>query len=216
MDPEYWKKRWRQNEIGFHMGKPNPLLLKYFSYLELPAASRIFLPLCGKSLDIHWLLRNGFQVIGCELCTLAVEQLFDELKEKPTKQSIGEHRLYSSPNLDIYNGDLFQLQANQVGKIDAIYDRAALVALPEKQRLVYSEQIISLSKAAPQLLLCFRYDQTQMDGPPFSLTEDHIKKHYQHQYHIQLLYSEPVKGGIKGLYTANEDIWLLTALENCR
>jgi thiopurine S-methyltransferase len=39
----------------------------------------VFLPLCGKTLDIHWLLSNGYPVAGSELGEVAVKQLFSEL-----------------------------------------------------------------------------------------------------------------------------------------
>ena len=79
MDPSFWRQRWEKNEIAFHESKANPLLVKHFTELSLAKGSRVFVPLCGKTLDISWLLSNGYRVAGAELSQIAIEQLFMEL-----------------------------------------------------------------------------------------------------------------------------------------
>ena len=75
MNKEFWLNKWRIKQIGFHRSQPNPALINYCSLLNLPQNSRIFVPLCGKTLDIAWLLQQGYQVVGIDLSPIAIEEL---------------------------------------------------------------------------------------------------------------------------------------------
>jgi thiopurine S-methyltransferase len=208
-DANFWHERWKKNEIPFHEQKPNPLLVKHFNRLSLPKASRIFVPLCGKTLDIHWLLKKGHRVTGAELSPVAINQLFTELKLHPTIAKAGLLTRYSAPNIDIFVGDIFKLTRQRLGPIDAIYDRAALVALPENIRRRYAAHLIRLTNKAPQLLDTFTYDQAAVPGPPHSISNPEIVQLYATTYDIHLLSSAPIPGGLKGKYPATENFWHL-------
>jgi len=130
MQPEFWRQRWASNQIGFHESEVNPLLVAHFDALELSAGARLFLPLCGKTVDIDWLLSRGFQVAGAELSALAVSQLFERLGTTPAVIRVGALECHRAGGLTVFAGDIFDLSAEALGRVDAIYDRAALVALP--------------------------------------------------------------------------------------
>lgn len=210
LDTNYWHQKWKTSDIGFHQIEANPLLVRYFKELSLAVGSRIFLPLCGKTLDISWLLKNGYKVVGVELSKLAIEQLFDDLQIKPKISSFGKMLHYQAENIDIFAGDIFSLSSEKVGYIDAVYDRAALVALTHETRKLYTKQIMKLTKKAPQLLICYEYDQGEMDGPPFSIGDKEVKQHYGEFYKLKLLGVGSVDGGLKSVCEADEKVWLLS------
>lgn len=222
MQANFWHKKWESNQIGFHLPKPNPLLVEHFYALGLKQGARVFLPLCGKTVDIVWLLAQGFKVAGAELSAIAIEDLFHQLNLTPkiTKKNTLTYSLtqYSAPNIDIFVGDIFELNAETLGKVDAIYDRAALVALPIEMRKKYTEHLITMTKnatkPAPQLLICFEYDERLHAGPPFSVCADEVNLHYQTHYDLTLLASEVVEGGLKGQCPAIEHVWLLNPLDS--
>ena len=209
MDASFWHQRWEQNDTAFHKSEPNPLLVKYFKELSLPKGRRVFLPLCGKSLDISWLLVNGYQVAGAELSRIAIEQLFENLGVEPDISDAGELSRYSASNIDIFVGDIFKLSGNVLRPVDAVYDRAALVALPEDMRKFYSVHLKDITRNSPQLLICYEYDQSLMEGPPFSVSNDEVIRHYGNSYDMTLLASIDVPGGLKGICAAKENVWLL-------
>jgi thiopurine S-methyltransferase len=209
MDSSFWHKKWETNDIAFHENKANPLLIQHFKQLAIERCSRIFLPLCGKTLDIAWLLSNDYRIVGAELSKIAIEQLFSELGLKPSITKVGKLEHYSAKNIDIFVGDIFLLTKQLLGEVDAIYDRAALVALPEKMRHQYTAHLTNITQKAPQLLICFEYDQSVMSGPPFSISNDEIHQHYSDCYQLNLLSSTYVTGGLKGLCPAKENVWLL-------
>lgn len=210
MDADFWHRRWEENEIAFHGSEANPMLVKYFQELALPRGSRVFVPLCGKTLDICWLLSNGYRVAGAELSETAIEHLFVGLEMEPQVSDIGEMRHYRGESLDIYVGNVFDLTGDMLGPVDAIYDRAALVALPEETRARYTAHLTHITHTAPQLLLCFEYDQRLMDGPPFSIPDEEVHRHYRDVYDLRRIASTEVPGGLKGA-EAKENVWLLSS-----
>lgn len=210
MHAEFWHKKWQEKQIGFHLNQANPLLVKYFNKLNLDKNSRVFVPLCGKTLDIHWLLNNGYQVVGCELSEIAIAELFTELAIEPEIQQHNSVLIYRGPGIEIFVGDFFNLTAEQLGSIHAIYDRAAYVALPADIRGSYARHLTQICQCAPQLLICFQYNQQQMAGPPFSIEDAEIKQHYQldNGYQLKLLDRPQLQDGLKGV-AAQEVVWHL-------
>jgi thiopurine S-methyltransferase len=209
MDASFWHQRWEKNEIAFHQSKANPLLVEYFHELSLAKGSRIFVPLCGKTLDISWLLSNGYRVAGAELSKVAIEQLFMELGVQPKISGVGEVDQWSANNIDIFVSDIFALSRKILGPVDAIYDRAALVAFPEEMRNRYTAHLTEMTDKAPQLLICYDYDQRLMEGPPFSVSNEEVKGYYTVNYDVTLIASTDVSGGLKGKCAAKENVWLL-------
>ncbi len=211
MDNQFWIDKWSRNDIGFHQKNAHPLLVKHLQSLNLPSHSRLFLPLCGKTLDIAWLLSQGYRVCGIELVEPAIEQLFSELKIKPQVKQTGKLKYYHAENIDIYVGDVFDLSSEILGAVDAVYDRAALVALPEELRNRYTAHLVGITHKAPQLLITFEYNQSETPGPPFAVSAAEVNRHYANHYQLKLLESVDVAGGLKGKYFAKECVWLLAS-----
>ena len=208
MKATYWHQKWAAGDIGFHEAQANRLLVENIHHLNLSKGSRIFLPLCGKTRDIHWLMDQGFQIAGAELSETAIRDLFTDLQLTPTIQELGNLKHFSAENIDIFVGDIFELSQATLGKVDAIYDRAALVALPDTMRQAYSEHLIKLCKNAPQLVITFEYDQRQMQGPPFSIGLSLMQQYYQQHYRIDgLATRDDIL--LKGKTNAKEHAWLL-------
>lgn len=178
MESSFWHDRWADGRIGFHEPDGNSLLAQHIASLNLRAGDRVFLPLAGKTRDIAWLLAQGYRVVANELSALAIDQLFDELDIVPDRATHGtlEHR--SAPGLDVWVGDVFALTSEQLGPVQAVYDRAAMVALPEGMRQDYVRHIVEITAAAPQFLITFDYDQAQVDGPPFSVPLEQVSAYH--------------------------------------
>lgn len=209
MEADFWHRKWQRGEIAFHQSQANPLLVAHFETLNLLKGSRVFLPLCGKTLDIAWLLSQGYRVVGAELSELAIDELFQSLELKPQVAKVGALIHYSAKDIDIYVGNIFDLSAQTINAVDAVYDRAALVALPAETRKIYAAHMMSITQKAPQLLIAYEYDQSLADGPPFSISEEEIKHHYGTHYSMNRLETRAVEGGMKGKTAANETAWLL-------
>lgn len=215
MDKEYWHQKWKSKEIGFNQLQPNRLMQRYFSLLKLTPGCRVFVPLCGQTIDMLWLAGQGYQVIGVELSQVACSTFFKENRIPVKITEINDFILYKSDEITIFSGDFFKLKQAIIGKIDAVYDRAALVALPVDARKSYSEHLIELmDHETAMFLITTTYDQNEMQGPPFSVDESEVTKLYNIHFEINQLYSKqfevPVHLQAKGLFQATEQAYSLT------
>jgi thiopurine S-methyltransferase len=209
MEASFWHQKWERGEIAFHESEANPFLVAHFEKLKLAKDCRVFLPLCGKTRDISWLLGCGYRVAGAELSELAVNELFKELGLEPQIFKAGELVRYSAKDIDILAGDIFDVSAEYLGPVSAIYDRAALVALPSGLRKRYTAHLMHITGTAPQLLITYEYDQRLMDGPPFSVSENEVMQHYEVAYQLKPVETKSVTGGLKGKVASTETVWLL-------
>lgn len=210
MDPNFWLARWENNHLGWHQEQAHPMLVKYLPQVIASNHAHIFLPLCGKTLDIGWLRSQGYNVAGAELSEIAVQQLFENADITPEVTDLGELKRYSADQVDVFVGDIFDLTSDLLGPVEAVFDRAALVALPDDMRIRYAQHIAAITQKAPQLLISFEYDQNVMAGPPFSVPQAEITRLYEKNYDISLLTDEDVAGGLKGICPAREQAWKLT------
>jgi len=153
MKADFWLSKWQKNEIGFHLPKPHPWLVAYLPKFSLSTASSVFVPLCGKSLDIDYLLEQGHTVIGNELSEDAVQEVFDRLKLKPNVSTWEGGACYAANKLTIYVGDYFKLKSQHLSTIELVYDRAAMIALPEDMRVQYVQQLNKLCPNAVRYLI---------------------------------------------------------------
>lgn len=213
MEADYWHQKWERGDIRFHESEANQFLVKHFDKLNLAEGSRVFLPLCGKTRNFAWLLAQGYRVVGAELSELAINELFKELGVKPEISKVGTLLHYSAKDIDIFVGDIFNVSVENIGPVNAIYDRAALVALPLSIREQYTLHLINITNAAPQLLITYEYNQELMDGPPFSVSENEVKQHYGATYQLKSVERKSVADGLKGKIASTETAWLLQKIE---
>lgn len=179
MDAQFWLERWRDGRTHFHQNRITPLLQKYWPTLSLPHGAKVFVPLCGKSLDMLWIADQGHYVLGSELSAVAVEQFFAEngLQAKTHDTAAGRH--YTAGNIEIICGDVFDVNAATLSDCTGVYDRAALVALPADMRQRYADHVYAqLSPQYHGLLLTLDYVQAEMEGPPFAVGDAEVQSLY--------------------------------------
>lgn len=188
MEEAFWQARWAQGQIGFHLQEVNPYLQQHWPSLSIAPGSQVLVPLCGKSLDMAWLAGQGLRVLGVELAERAVEDFFAEQGLQPEVEQQGVLRLYRAAGVEIYCGDFFNVQAEHVAGCTALYDRAALIALPETMRARYVEHLAAILPGNCRgLLVSLEYAQEEMSGPPFSVSQAEIDARLSPYWHIELL-----------------------------
>ncbi|MDH5395813.1 MAG: thiopurine S-methyltransferase [Gammaproteobacteria bacterium] len=218
MKAEFWHQRWENNLTGFHLNEVNPHLKAHWPALQAKAGARVFVPLAGKTRDLLWLAEQGFEVVAIELSPLAVEQFFSENNLSAEKQQIHGMSCTRSGNISLFCGDFFDLTTDILGQVDAVYDRASLIALPPEMRQRYAQKLTELAHNAPKLLITLEYEQAKMDGPPFSVTEKEVQSLYQDKYRVtqrmaQDVLDESPRFREKGLDYMKECVYQLTALD---
>ncbi|HBG93834.1 MAG TPA: thiopurine S-methyltransferase [Chromatiaceae bacterium] len=218
MTPEFWHARWQNGELGWHLEEINGHLRTFWPTLGLPADTLVFVPLCGKTLDLLWLTSQKQRVIGIEISEIAVRDFFAEHGLTPEVTKFGALERWQAGELTILRGDFFDLTATDLTEVGAVYDCASLIALPKDLRARYAEHLKSIvpSKALC-LLITFAYDQEKMSGPPFAVLSDEIAALYADRYRIEDLATFDAINDLptlrdRGLSTLSKTIWHLQPL----
>ena len=194
MEHEFWHERWDAGQIAFHQPHTNETLKALWPRLSTRSDARVFVPLCGKSLDMIWLHEQGHDVIGIELSQLAIDAFFDENQLPRTSRQHGPFQSSSTDGIELLCGDFFALTQDLIGPVDIVYDRGALVALPADMRPSYAAHLSQLLQpGATILLLVVEYDQTEMDGPPFAISRQMITDYYSSDFSMEQVAHEPIE-----------------------
>jgi thiopurine S-methyltransferase len=215
MKHDFWHERWLRNEIGFHQQGFNTHLQEFWRSLGLPADAGVFVPLCGKTLDLLWLRAQGHEVMGVEISPVAVRDFFRENDLTPRVSRQGLFERWETDGLAILCGDFFDLGAGDLKNCSGVFDRASLIALPPEMRRDYAIHLRQITPPmARTLLVAMEYPQEQMQGPPFSVREEEVRELYDQAYDITRLYSldileENVRFQEKGLTSLIEKVYRL-------
>jgi thiopurine S-methyltransferase len=193
MQASFWIELWKKSEIGFHKADIDINLQQFWSRLALKAGQQVFVPLCGKSLDMLWLAGQGHKVIGVELSPLACEAFFDENTLTPSRYRDGAFEVWSADEIRILQGDFFDLRSEQLADCAGVYDRASLIALPPAMRDHYVQHLSAILPAAAEiLLLTMEFDQAQRAGPPFAVAEAEVRRLYEPAFEVKRLHAQDI------------------------
>ena len=193
VDNQHWLDRWQEDRIGFHESSVNRYLQRWFPRFAPPPGSRLFLPLCGKALDILWCAQQGYEVIGIELSQIAVEAFFEENSISFEHSSDDRFERYQAQGITLLQGDFFDLRGDDLRGCRLAYDRAALIAMEGDGRLDYYRHMLEiLPQDCNMLLISLEYDQREMKGPPFSAPTQEILQHYRGPFSVETLESADI------------------------
>lgn len=178
MDSDFWSRAWESGKTGFHKSDVNPVLTEFSDRLLGDGPQRVFVPLCGQSVDMLWLVEQGHHVVGVELVESAVAGFFDLHRLPVTRTSHGPFTRWKSGALEVLQGDIFDLAENPLEEgVTAVWDRAAMVALRPERRPEYAKLILDRVCAPDSriLLHVFEYDPNELSGPPFSVPAPEVR-----------------------------------------
>lgn len=188
MNPDFWRQAWQEGRTRFHQDRISPMLATHWDAIGAPRDSRVFVPLCGKTLDMPWLAERGHRVLGVELSPIAVDAFFEVLGVAPDVHvsKYGKHHVAGPYELIL--GDAFALDAAALVDCGAVYDRAALIALPPEMRSRYLRELYACLPAGCRgLAVTLEYPQHEREGPPFSVVEAEVRAGLERDWTVELL-----------------------------
>ena len=192
MENSFWHKCWERNMLGFHQHDVHPLLSQYFEKMLVSTDKHVFVPLCGKTLDMIYLARF-MKVTGNELSAIACRDFFVENNLAFQQQTLGEYEHYNCQELTLLQGDYFKLSADFIDNVDWIYDRAALIALPKTMQQQYVEHLKSFfSSQTRMFLVTVEFPQAQLSGPPFAVTETDVNSLFS-DFNVEYIATHEIK-----------------------
>jgi thiopurine S-methyltransferase len=176
MESNFWHKCWERNALGFHQQQVHLFLTDHFKSMCLASDKHVFVPLCGKTLDMVYLAQL-IRVSGSELSEIACRDFFLDNAIEYQQKKIGDFNHYYCSQLSLLQGDFFKLSTDTIGCVDWIYDRAALIALPVPMQRQYVEHLKSFFSAHTRLfLVTVEFPEEQLTGPPFAITANDVEK----------------------------------------
>jgi thiopurine S-methyltransferase len=188
MNPDFWRQRWQDGQIGFHQADVNPQLVEHWPALGFLPSDPVLVPLCGKSLDMWWLRERGHPVVGVELSAIAVRDLFAAAGIVPAVSRTNGFEVSEASGIRILQGDFFDLRAEDLRDVRGVYDRAALIALPPNLRLAYARSLAEkLPRKVRMLLICLESDKPGIGGPPFSVEEKEVRELYEPAFTVEVI-----------------------------
>jgi thiopurine S-methyltransferase len=188
MDPDFWHARWRERQIAFNQPETNPLLVEHWRTLGVRRDALVFVPLAGKSIDMRWLRKQGHSIVAVELSPVAIAEFFDESGLSPTRTTEGPFEVWRADGYRVLQGDFFDLREEHLEGVEAVYDRAALIALPPPLRAAYSRALAErLPASAGILLIAMESHPIAADGPPFTVQEDEVRSLFRPAFHVEVL-----------------------------
>jgi thiopurine S-methyltransferase len=199
-DANFWLDWWREGRIPFHRTDVMPLLERHWPALDVPRGTRVLVPLAGKTLDMWWLAAQGLRVLGVELSPLAVQAFFAEHRLHPQRHvsPCGEH--YVAGDIEIIQGNVFDLDAATLAGCNAIYDRAALIALPPEVREQYARSVYArLPTSCRGLLITLDYPAGEMEGPPFAVPRAEVHRLFDTHWQVTPLQHRDIHAEEPGL-----------------
>ncbi|MFD2166418.1 thiopurine S-methyltransferase [Thalassotalea euphylliae] len=185
MEAAFWHGVWERNTIGFHQDSIHPFLSgaleKHLLQDKIARKSKsdlqraVFVPLCGKSLDMFWWAERA-KVVGNELSGIACRDFFTEQSLDYTSHQAGKFTVYSYEEITLYQGDFFSLKADELPSFTYIYDRAALIALPEAMQQAYCDHLSSFIEDGTTLyLISVEFPEEELKGPPFPIVSKDVE-----------------------------------------
>lgn len=174
---EYWTKLWNTSTTPWHEQNVNSFLLRHADELiDNREHIRIFVPLCGKTVDMKWLADKGHTVVGLDCSHLALESFFNEHALEFTTEPVNRLNgvLYKSTTLSIslYCCNVMEFDKANEERFDAVWDHGSLVAVRLADIPRYVEVIRSLmTDDCRYLLETVDYDKKLYDGPPNSFAD---------------------------------------------
>jgi len=222
LEADYWHKKWDADSFGFHQARTNKHLQRWWPGAEIARNSEVFVPLCGKSLDMLWLHEQGYKVTGIELSQKAIESFFKENDLPFERCDDGPFAVFSgvgkAEGIKLLVGDFFALTADHCCDFSAVYDRASLIAMNDELRPQYAQHLAAILPAGTiSLMLVIDYDASKMQGPPFPVSAPMVTKLFAKNFDIRELahYSGPDyvgNLGKRGLDSLEERVYRLHRL----
>jgi thiopurine S-methyltransferase len=195
VQPDFWHDRWRNGQTGFHQPSADSDLIRHWQALALAKSCRVFVPLCGKSLDLLWLRAQGHEVVGVELSDIALQAFFLENGIAARRRAIQHFDVYEADGLECLRGDFFDLTTDRLRQVAVVYDRASLISWSPALRDRYVEHLTALTAPGTQILLvALEYPQAEMQGPPFSVDSAEVHRLFSRYHSIEELARRDVLG----------------------
>jgi len=191
--PAFWDERFVAGFTPWDAGRVPPRFAWHVASLERGSAARVLVPGCGSGYEIAHLAAAGFDVLGIDISSAAIERaatlLGSTLAERVLQQQ-----------------DFFTLDAS----FDWIYERAFLAALPPELWPDWARQCAARLRRGGELagyLFLDTHAPKVRRGPPFVAARDELESLLS--VYFDCLADEPIVIGDSLPVFARREHWMV-------
>ena len=121
-------------------------------------------------------MEQGYRVLGVELSEIAARSFLEESGLDARRDRDGPFVRYRTEQLEFLCGDFFSLDPERLSDIDAVYDRASLIAMAQDLRAQYAAHMKNLLRPGLQaLLITLTYRDGEINPPPFRVFREEVE-----------------------------------------
>ena len=161
---DFWAGRYKSGETGWDHGEASPGLADFLKTQSF-TPGRVLVPGCGRGHDARVLAKAGFDVVGLDVVSQAVE----EARQLAAAEGVTSVRFESR--------DFFNLPPYLRGPYDWLFEHTFFCAIDPALRDRYVETAAGLLKEDGHLLGVFYHIQPET-GPPFGTTREELIRRF--------------------------------------
>ncbi len=176
----------------------------------------VLVPLCGMSEDMAHLAGAGAQVWGVDVAEQPLRTFLHHRGLQPEEVRHEGCVVLNADPFRLVVGDMLDQRLPLPGGFRAIWDRAALIALPPPLQQAYAERLLDvLQPGGRVLLVSLEYDAAETSGPPFPVPRQRILELFHRAESVQPLHRQPLSHHgadepLPELESAWEAVYLIT------
>jgi methyl halide transferase len=190
VDSQYWEQRYQEGKTGWDLGIAAPPFVSLLKSSDSPTPGRIAVLGCGRGYDALLFANYGFEVIGFDFASSAIDDA-NALLSNFKKTNSENYDLKT--NINFLQRDIFELPQDFSGYFDYVLEHTCFCAIDPPTRLLYPQLIKSILKPQGQLIALF-FTHNRPGGPPFGVTTDEIHSLFSPHFYISSL--QPVANSI--------------------
>ena len=187
MEATFWKKRWEQNHIGFHMQEVNSQLEKFLGYVRDPSRTSCPCSSVRQKFGFTLACTKTVRVDGVELSEIAVNAFLKKITSTAKHQHHDDFEHFSSGNINLYLGDFFRAPKLRE-HYQIAYDNLGLCALSEDYRERYADVLADMVELGGKVLInVVEHQPEATQEPPFSVSEFAMRHLFERNFQVNVL-----------------------------
>lgn len=167
---EFWENRYQEGTDRWDLGQPAPPFATLLDSPDAPTPGRMAVLGSGRGHDALLFARHGFEVIGFDFATSAIEA---------ANQAAQAQHLTA----EFLQRDIFALEAEFAQSFDYVLEHTCFCAILPTQREAYVQLVASLLRPAGELIGLF-WAHSRSGGPPFGTTAEEILQWFSFQFEV--------------------------------
>ena len=169
--PDFWDALYAAGGDGWELGAAAPPLVDVVERTP-PPRGRVAVLGCGRGHDARLLAARGYEVVGYDFSTAAVEAA----RALAPRDGL---------NVRFEQRDIFTLGRDEAHAFDGVWEYTCFCAIDPTRRDEYVRTVASILRPGGWLLACFFPLRGGSAGPPFPVTRAEVRRRFAGSFRFE-------------------------------